>query len=136
MIQYVLFDTGNGLFEEKNLGGDLKKALKDAEYFASHLTPHEMKRREEFELIACDVPDDADLDDIIYSDYSKEIIRDYKMGVVLYTACRETGDFIEKVDTIAEGQRLIEKYENDDRNDGSYVNNFYDIVNENHSSVI
>lgn len=53
----------------------------------------------------------------------------------LYTACRETGDFIEKVNSIQEGKELIKKYEEIDRNEDSYEDNFYAIVNENHEEV-
>lgn len=53
----------------------------------------------------------------------------------LYTACRETGDLIEKVDSIQEGKDLIKKYEEIDRNEGSYEDNFYAVVNENHEEV-
>ena len=53
----------------------------------------------------------------------------------LYTACRETGDFIEEVNSIQEGKDLIKNYEEIDRGEGDYENNFYAIVNENHEEV-
>lgn len=53
----------------------------------------------------------------------------------LYTACRKTGDFIEKVDSIQEGKELIKKYEEIDKKEGDYEDNFYVIVNENHEEV-
>lgn len=53
----------------------------------------------------------------------------------LYTACRETGDFIEKVSSIQEGKELIKGYEEIDKNEGNYEDNFYAIVNENHEEV-
>lgn len=53
----------------------------------------------------------------------------------LYTACRETGAFIEKVNSIQEGKELIKKYEKIDKNMGVYEDNFYAIVNENHEEV-
>lgn len=53
----------------------------------------------------------------------------------LYTACRETGDFIEEVNSIQEGKELIKKYEEIDRNEDSYEDNFYAIVDENHEEV-
>lgn len=51
---------------------------------------------------------------------------------MLYTACRETGDIIERVETVDDGLKLIEKYE---KEDGESVD-FYDVVNENHESVL
>lgn len=53
---------------------------------------------------------------------------------MLYTASRETGDLIEKVDTIKNGLNKIKEYEKDDKKDGIYEPNFYDIVNEKHES--
>jgi len=54
---------------------------------------------------------------------------------MLYTADKETGTFIEKVDTIDQGLELIRGYEEEDKNDGTYTPDFYDIVNERHVSV-
>ena len=53
----------------------------------------------------------------------------------LYTACRETGDFIEEVKSIQEGKELIKGYEEIDKNEGDYEGGFYTIVNENHEEV-
>ena len=53
----------------------------------------------------------------------------------LYTACRETGDFIEEVNSIQECKDLIKNYEEIDRSEGDYADNFYAIVNENHEEV-
>lgn len=53
----------------------------------------------------------------------------------LYTACRETGDFIEEVNSIQEGRELIKSYEEIDKSEGDYEGNFYAIVNENHEEV-
>lgn len=54
----------------------------------------------------------------------------------LYTADKETGTFIEEVATINEGLKLIAEYEETDKMDGSYEPNYYDIVNNNHESVL
>lgn len=53
----------------------------------------------------------------------------------LYTACRETGDFIEEVNSIQKGKELIKSYEEIDKNEGDYEDNFYAIVDENHEEV-
>lgn len=55
---------------------------------------------------------------------------------MLYTADKETGTFIEKVETIDQGLDLIREYEEEDKNDGTYTPDFYDIVNERHMSVL
>ena len=53
----------------------------------------------------------------------------------LYVADRETGTFIEEVKTIEEGKNLITQYEDIDKTEGTYTENFYEIVDENHCSV-
>jgi hypothetical protein len=55
---------------------------------------------------------------------------------MIYTAIKETGTFIESVQSIEEGQALIEQYERQDQRDGLYEEGFYDIVNENHETLI
>lgn len=54
----------------------------------------------------------------------------------LYTADRETGTFIEEVKSVDEGKELISEYEFQDRVNDVYEDNFYDIVDENHNSVL
>lgn len=54
----------------------------------------------------------------------------------LYTADRETGTFIQEVKTVAEGKKLIEKYEDADKAEGTYKKNFYDVVDEDHISAL
>ena len=53
----------------------------------------------------------------------------------LYTADRETGTFIEQVASVEEGKALIEKYEQDDKSEGIYEEDFYAIVDEDHCKV-
>lgn len=54
----------------------------------------------------------------------------------IYTADRETGTFIDEVTTIEEGLKLIASYEETDKINELYEPNFYDVVNENHESVV
>lgn len=54
----------------------------------------------------------------------------------LYTADRETGTFICQVESIEEGKQLIEEYEIVDKILLEYKEDFYDIVDENHCSVL
>lgn len=54
----------------------------------------------------------------------------------LYVADRETGTFIEQVSSLNEGLRMIEQLENQDREKGTYKEDFYTIVNQEHVSVI
>ena len=54
----------------------------------------------------------------------------------IYTANRETGDFIEEVTSIEMGKAQIELYEAEDKRNDVFEANFYDVVNENHESLI
>ena len=54
----------------------------------------------------------------------------------IYTADREAGNKIEEFSTIEEAKEAIAAYEEEDRKDGTYTPNFYDIVNENCESII
>lgn len=53
----------------------------------------------------------------------------------LYVANRETGYFIDEVESVEEGLKLIDQYESEDKADGTYEENFYDIVDEEHFHV-
>ena len=54
----------------------------------------------------------------------------------IYTANRETGTIIDEFNTIEEAMAAIEKYEIEDMNEGVYEDDFYDIVDEEHCSLI
>lgn len=54
----------------------------------------------------------------------------------IYTACRETGTFIDEFETVADAKAAIEEYEATDRENDAYEPDFYDIVDENHCSLI
>lgn len=49
-------------------------------------------------------------------------------GSEIWVCARETWDKIEKVSTVEEGIKLIEKFEADDKADGSYEENYYDVI--------
>ena len=53
-----------------------------------------------------------------------------------WTADKETGTFIDAFDTIEEALEAIEKYEEEDRENGDYTEDFYDVVDDNHCSVM
>ena len=53
----------------------------------------------------------------------------------IYTANRETGTFIEEFPTVEEARKAIIDYEEKDKADGIYEENFYDIVDENHHTL-
>ena len=53
-----------------------------------------------------------------------------------YTADREAGNKIEAFDSIEEALKAIAAYEAEDERNGTYTPDFYDVVNEDHESVI
>lgn len=54
----------------------------------------------------------------------------------LYVANSWTGAFIEPVSSLNEGLRLIEQFENRDREDGTFREDFYTIVDQDHVSIL
>ena len=53
----------------------------------------------------------------------------------IFTADRETGTFIEQCKSIEEAKKLILSYEETDKLNGEYEENFYSIVNEDHATI-
>lgn len=53
----------------------------------------------------------------------------------MYVADKETGTFMEEVKTIEEGLKVIADFEKEDKENGNYTENFYDIVDEDHCTV-
>lgn len=54
----------------------------------------------------------------------------------IYTADRETGTFIEECASIDEALAKIEEYEEADKKEGTYEEGFYDVVNEDHETLV
>lgn len=52
-----------------------------------------------------------------------------------YTACRETGDLIDCFSSYKEAQKAIEQYEEEDKRNGDYTEDFYDIEDEGHFTL-
>ena len=71
-------------------------------------------------------------------DYIPNYAEDYMDGYVcqLWVANRETGALIDQVENIAEGLEIIRQHEESDREEGTYAPDSYDIVTENHYSVL
>lgn len=56
--------------------------------------------------------------------------------MMIYTADREAGNKIEAFNTIEEAKNAIIAYEEEDRHDGTYTPDFYDIVDGDCVSLI
>lgn len=52
-----------------------------------------------------------------------------------YTADRETGTFIDEFDTYEKAMAAIRSYEETDRKEGTYTEDFYNVVDEEHISM-
>ncbi len=52
-----------------------------------------------------------------------------------YTADRETGSFIDSFETYEDALKAIEGYEAEDKENGDYTPDFYDIVDEEHMHI-
>ena len=50
------------------------------------------------------------------------------MGHNYFITCRENGDVIEKASSYEEALSIIAEYESSDKEDGTYTDNFYEIV--------
>lgn len=59
-----------------------------------------------------------------------------KLIMKIYTADKEAGNKIEEFATIEEAKKAILEYEKDDKKEGIYTPDFYDIVNEDCESLI
>lgn len=53
----------------------------------------------------------------------------------IYTADKETGTFIEECKSIEEARELIAQYEEQDKINDVFSENFYDIVDDNHCTI-
>ena len=53
----------------------------------------------------------------------------------IYTANRETGTFIEECNSIEEAKELIAQYEEQDKINDVYEEDFYAIVDEEHCTI-
>lgn len=74
-----------------------------------------------------------------FSDYINHLVRKnslMEIGDKVYTADRESGTFIEEFETVDDAKVAIGEYEEFDREDGTYEPGFYDVVDENHVSLI
>lgn len=54
---------------------------------------------------------------------------------MIYTADKETGTFIDKCASIEEAKSKISEYEDQDKKDGAYSEDFYDIVDGDHCHI-
>ena len=53
----------------------------------------------------------------------------------IFTADRETGTFIEEFATVEEARKAIKAYEDEDKAEGIFEEDFYDVVDEDHCTI-
>lgn len=56
--------------------------------------------------------------------------------IKMYTADKETGTLIDEVKSIEEGLNLIKEYELEDKENDCFSEDFYDVVDEEHCTLI
>ena len=54
----------------------------------------------------------------------------------IYTANRDTGSFIEEAESVDMAKAMIRFYENEDKRNDVFEPNYYDVVNQNHESLL
>jgi hypothetical protein len=54
----------------------------------------------------------------------------------IFTAKRETGFILSEAESVDMAKAMIRFYEDEDKREGFYKPNSYDVVNENHESLL
>lgn len=119
MKYIIMYQTNGDLFNTEF--NSREEALKKAEEDWKHLSAYDKKKASAFYVL-----ESANEDEEAPNHFDGEVLRDYLTDV--YTACRETGDVIDRFATIEEAKREIARYEERDQNDGTFEAHFYDIV--------
>lgn len=71
-----------------------------------------------------------------WRDENGEIVEKKEHIMKIYTANRETGSFIEEAESIDMAKAMIRFYEDEDKKNDVFESNFYDVVNQNHESLL
>lgn len=130
-MKYIVIDarkigTGDTFITEHETAAD---AIQEAQKQWDHLTTPERRKRKIYVLESVNPEEDA------HDHYDGNLI--YTAGeTALYTASSDGGFFIDQIETIEEGKRLIAAYEDADRKKHIYTPGFYDIVNDGHRTVL
>lgn len=94
-----------------------------------HLSSHDKKHTSAMYIVKCTDPNPASVThtegDVIYT-----------LIGTLYTADRETGTFIDSFDNLDDALNAIADYEDEDEEAGTYTENFYDVVDQWHKSML
>ena len=127
-MKYIVFD------EMKNGTGDIfstehetkEEAIAAAQRQWEHLTFREQRQRNVYVLESVNPDEDA------MDHFDGNTVW---TATDLYVADRETGTFIELVKSVEAGKELIKKFEENDKKEGIYEDDFYVIVDAFHREV-
>lgn len=75
----------------------------------------------------------------VYTNYNIILSKGYTRKehiMKIYTANRDTGSFIEEAETIDMAKAMIRFYEAEDKRNDVFEPNYYDVVNQNHESLL
>lgn len=132
-MRYIVIDerrdgTGDMFSEEFN---GLDEAIKSAGVQWNHLTTSEKANRTVYVLESAN-PDEEAADHFDGTPVWKDGRRD---GMNYNTADKETGTIIETFKTYEEAKAAIERYEQQDRVNDCFEEDFYDIVDDDHCTI-
>lgn len=93
--------------------------------------------KDSYESVKYEISDEPEefedyLDDLLQKGYAGQ------GGLVetnIFVADKQTGTFIDRISSIEEGIEKIKEFENSDKAEGIFEEDFYDIVDENHCHV-
>ena len=122
----VIDDTYNG--DSANKGyNSLDAAISYAEMLWNHLTTREQATRNIY-VIECDDPDEDNLEQHLVGRILWDSDDPADRGDQYVIRDREAGNVIDTFCTYEEARAALERYENDDRDEGIYDEDFYEIV--------
>lgn len=77
---------------------------------------------------------DPEIIEILENEFDIDI-DDIQRSEEIWTAVKETGTLMERFDSYEEAEEAIREYEREDRTEGNFQEDFYDIVDGNHCSI-
>ena len=52
-----------------------------------------------------------------------------------YVGCKESGDIIEEARSFKDAEEIIKKYEQEDKDNNNFSENYYEIINEKREKI-
>lgn len=132
MAKYVLIDERDVDVFEKEFD-TAEAALREGCFDWDRMTKNERKACKSFYVLESVNPDEE-----AENHFDGDIVFAWKYNGEFkgfYTANKETGMKIARFDSLSEAEMEIERYEEDDKAEGTYTEGFYDVVDSECHSV-